>query len=218
MADSGRLFLCARCRAQVIVCRRCDSARTYCSPECADDARRASLRTAAVRYQRSMRGRMRHAARQRRYRQRQKEKAHRRYAADAADTPLAASVSTTSASAPPIPSAGAHPCEQCDCCGHAGRVARAGALPLQRAARRHRCRHCQKKVTHHPCSPPAADALLGPTSATAANPAGTIAGASRASGQCHFCRRTCEFVRHGPLRHRVIRPLRTTTGTRGFDP
>jgi hypothetical protein len=28
---AGRFFLCARCRAQVLVCRRCDRGQTYCS-------------------------------------------------------------------------------------------------------------------------------------------------------------------------------------------
>jgi hypothetical protein len=214
MPDSGRLFLCARCRAQVIVCRSCDCGQIYCSPECADDARRASLLAAGRRYQHSLPGRTRHAARQRRYRQRLREMAHRLCVLAAADAPPA-TTSTTAASASLIPIAGTNPSGCCHGCKHVCRVVRVGPLPLKRAARWRRYRHCQQKVTHHPCLTPVADALLGPTSATAASP---TAGASCASGQCHFCRCACEFVRHGPLRRRVIRPLRTTTETKGFDP
>jgi hypothetical protein len=217
MPDAGRLFLCARCRAQVVVCRTCDFGRSYCSPECADDARRASLLAAGRRYQHSLPGRTKHAARQRRYRQRLREMAHLPCVLDAADAPPATN-STTAASASLPPMGGANPSGCCHCCECTCRVVRVGPLPSQRAARWRRYRHCQPKVTHHPCSPPAADALLGPTSATAASPPGTTASASRACGQCHFCHCACEFVRHGPLRRRVIRPLRTTTGIRGFDP
>jgi len=217
MLDSGRLFLCARCRAQVVVCRTCDCGQSYCSPECADDARRASLLAAGRRYQHSLPGRTKHAARQRRYRQRLREMAHLPCVLDAADAPPA-TTSTTAASASLIRIAGANLRGHCHRCERMCGIVSVGPRPLKRAARWRRCRHCQPKVTHHPCSPPAADALLGPTSATAASPSGTTASASRASGQCHFCHCACEFVRHGPLRRRVIRPLRTTTGIRGFDP
>jgi len=67
---TGRLFLCARCRAQVFICRRCDRGQIYCANGCAQAARRASLREAAQRYQHSRRGRLAHAQRARRYRAR----------------------------------------------------------------------------------------------------------------------------------------------------
>lgn len=66
--DTARLFCCARCRAQVVICRRCDRGNRYCGPACAKAARRDSLRAAGRRYQQSRRGRFTHAARQRRYR------------------------------------------------------------------------------------------------------------------------------------------------------
>jgi hypothetical protein len=217
MPDSGRLFLCALCRAQVIVCRECDCGQVYCGAECADDARRASLLAAGRRYQRSLPGRTRHAARQRRYRQRQREMARLPCVLGAADAPPT-TTSTTSASTSLAPIAGANPSESCHCCERMCRVERVGPRPLPRAARSRRCRHCQQKVTHHPCSKPAADVLLAPTSTTAASPAGTAADTKRSSGQCRFCHCVCEFVRHGPLRRRVIRQLRSTKEKKGFDP
>jgi len=71
---SARLFLCARCRQQVVLCSRCDRGNRYCGPTCAQRARREAQRAAARRYQSSRRGQRTHAARQARYRQRQREK------------------------------------------------------------------------------------------------------------------------------------------------
>ena len=45
-----RMFLCARCRRQALVCRRCDRGQIYCAGTCAQEARRearASLAEAA---------------------------------------------------------------------------------------------------------------------------------------------------------------------------
>ena len=74
MEASARLYLCARCRCQVVICSHCDRGQRYCTDGCAERARQSSLREAGQRYQRSRRGRHCHAARQRRYRQRQREK------------------------------------------------------------------------------------------------------------------------------------------------
>lgn len=67
---SYRLYSCARCAAQVRLCRRCDHGNVYCAGECARIRRRESVRRAGARYQRSRRGATRHAARQRAYRAR----------------------------------------------------------------------------------------------------------------------------------------------------
>ena len=75
--DDARMFLCARCRCQVLVCSRCDRGQQYCGAGCSDLARRESMRAAGRRYQRSRRGRHCHAERQRRYRRRCREGAHR---------------------------------------------------------------------------------------------------------------------------------------------
>ena len=67
---SCRMFLCARCRSQVLVCRRCDRGQIYCVGTCAQEARRDRQREARRRYQATPRGRAMHAARSRRYRAR----------------------------------------------------------------------------------------------------------------------------------------------------
>ena len=60
---SARLFLCARCRDQVLLCSQCDRGQQYCSRACSSTSRRERRREAAQRYQSSRRGRRRHAAR-----------------------------------------------------------------------------------------------------------------------------------------------------------
>ena len=67
---TARFFLCGRCRAQVLLCRRCDRGQRYCGSACAHAARRDSLRAAGRRYQSTRAGRFAHADRSRRYRQR----------------------------------------------------------------------------------------------------------------------------------------------------
>jgi hypothetical protein len=69
----ARLFVCARCREQVLLCSRCDRGQRYCGRVCSRAARRQSLCAAASRYQRSWGGRIAHAARSRRWRQRCRE-------------------------------------------------------------------------------------------------------------------------------------------------
>ena len=69
----ARLFVCARCHAQVLLCSRCDRGQRYCGRACSRAARSESRREAAERYQRSRAGRIAHAARSRRWRQRQRE-------------------------------------------------------------------------------------------------------------------------------------------------
>ena len=72
MADqSARLFLCACCRIQVLVCRQCDRGQRYCAGACAATRRQVLQRGAGRRYQRSRAGRFKHAARTRRWRARQ---------------------------------------------------------------------------------------------------------------------------------------------------
>lgn len=73
MKLNARLYHCARCHCQVIICSLCDRGNIYCCA-CARLARRQSLRAAGQRYQNTHQGKLKHAARQRCYRQRQKEK------------------------------------------------------------------------------------------------------------------------------------------------
>jgi len=74
--ETARLYVCARCRVQVLLCSRCDRGQMYCGPECAQDARRQAQRQAASRYQASRRGRLAHAQRARRYRARREIVTH----------------------------------------------------------------------------------------------------------------------------------------------
>jgi len=67
----ARRFLCARCRTPVLVCSHCDRGQIYCASGCAAAARGERQRDAARRYQCSRRGRFNHAARTRRWRERQ---------------------------------------------------------------------------------------------------------------------------------------------------
>lgn len=68
----ARIFLCARCRVQVVLCSRCDRGNRYCSVACSGASRRMGQREAARRYQRSPKGRTAHAARSRRWRDQQR--------------------------------------------------------------------------------------------------------------------------------------------------
>ncbi len=76
MLPSARLYHCARydCHHQVFICRHCDRGNVYCTSECAKIARRKSLHRAAARYRLTRQGRFNNAARQGRFRARQKEK------------------------------------------------------------------------------------------------------------------------------------------------
>jgi hypothetical protein len=74
MDPVGRFFLCGRCRAQVLICSRCDRGQIYCTAECSQAARQESQRHAGRRYQQGRRGRFAHAERARRYRQRRRQK------------------------------------------------------------------------------------------------------------------------------------------------
>ncbi len=69
-----RLYNCERCQVQVRICERCDHGNVYCAGECAKIRRRESQRRSQARYQRSHQGARRHAARQRRWRERQRQK------------------------------------------------------------------------------------------------------------------------------------------------
>lgn len=65
---SGRLFVCAWCCCEVVVCSCCDRGQIYCGVDCAGQARRQTLRGAGRRCQQTRRGRRMHAARMARYR------------------------------------------------------------------------------------------------------------------------------------------------------
>lgn len=85
----GRRYLCAGCRTAVLICSHCDRGHRYCTPKCADQARRGAVRAAGCRYQASLRGRHAHAERQRRYRARQQKVTHQGSPPTALTDPLA---------------------------------------------------------------------------------------------------------------------------------
>lgn len=68
-----RLALCERCRIQLLLCGRCDRGQRLCA-DCRALRRRASLRRAGGTYRRKPRARRLQAARQSRYRDRQRDK------------------------------------------------------------------------------------------------------------------------------------------------
>ena len=72
MDRSARLFLCARCRDQVLLCSHCDRGQQYCSRACSSVSRCERRREAAQRYQSSRRGQLKHAARAACWRQRRR--------------------------------------------------------------------------------------------------------------------------------------------------
>lgn len=76
MDAPARHYLCARCRTAVLICSHCDRGQRYCAAGCAKLARIQSLQDAGKRYQESLRGRLKHAARQRRCRVRQTKVTH----------------------------------------------------------------------------------------------------------------------------------------------
>lgn len=74
MKHSPRLYYCALCHAQSIICSHCDRGQIYCSDTCSREARLKSCREAEKRYQHTPWGKYKHAARQKRYRERFRQK------------------------------------------------------------------------------------------------------------------------------------------------
>ncbi len=71
---TARLYSCARCHHQVLICSNCDRGNIYCNGECAKMARLILHRQSNQNYQKTSAGKIKHAKRQQRYRQRQKAK------------------------------------------------------------------------------------------------------------------------------------------------
>ena len=76
MMSSARIFNCARCNCQVIICSCCDRGNIYYEPNCSQAARKESLNAAGKRYQNTYSGKLNHAKRQRCYRERIKKVTH----------------------------------------------------------------------------------------------------------------------------------------------
>jgi hypothetical protein len=88
MELTARLYQCARCHCQVILCSHCDRGNIYCNTGCAEQARKASLKAAGSRYQQSRRGRFSHAERQRRFRAKREKVTHQGSPLVPANAPL----------------------------------------------------------------------------------------------------------------------------------
>ena len=71
---SARIYHCALCHQQVVLCRRCDFGNIYCLKGCADKARKRKCREANCRYRQSHHGRSNAARRQANFRRRQRQK------------------------------------------------------------------------------------------------------------------------------------------------
>lgn len=69
---TARLFHCTRCHVSVVICRHCDRGNIYCGSSCCETSRRVNHRFANQKYQRSLKGRLNHAKRQRLYCERKK--------------------------------------------------------------------------------------------------------------------------------------------------
>jgi len=89
VVESFRLFNCARCHCQIKICTWCDRGNVYC-PACAVEAKLERLRRAGGKYQRTPRGRLKHAARQRSYLVRRKKMTHRGSPKGSLELPLRA--------------------------------------------------------------------------------------------------------------------------------
>ena len=74
LMKSARLYQCARCTCQVIICSSCDRSNIYCNTGCAKQSRVLNHRKSNKLYQTSQKGKQKHAQRQRRYRARQANK------------------------------------------------------------------------------------------------------------------------------------------------
>jgi hypothetical protein len=140
---SGRLFLCASCRDQVIICGCCDRGQIYCNHGCAWRARRQTVVAAGQRYQKTARGGRMHAARQGRYRARQERVTHHGSPPPAADGLLPPDAMTTtpddvSSADGPWP-----PVLHCHWCGR-------GCLTLLRQGFLRRRRRRRVRVGHDP--------------------------------------------------------------------
>jgi hypothetical protein len=75
MCRSARLYQCARCHRQVLICSHCDRGNIYCAGDCADLSRQEKLKEAQKRYEKTDKAKKAKAQRQQRYRQCKKRKA-----------------------------------------------------------------------------------------------------------------------------------------------
>jgi hypothetical protein len=68
--ETARLYYCSCCHQQVVICSCCDRGNIYCGSLCSQQTRTLNHRIANQKYQNSLKGRLKHAQRQRHYRKR----------------------------------------------------------------------------------------------------------------------------------------------------
>ena len=188
----ARRFVCACCRAPVLVCSHCDRGQIYCAAGCSATARRQAQRDAGQRYQDSLPGRFHHAARTQRWRMRQ--------AALTASMPMPAATRVA-------PSAAQSVTHQGSPCGASNAVlATPSSMPAAAAA--------PAPASHdQPCTTVTISSTCAP-----ATPACAVAGdfppatppITSPTLRCHWCHTPCSArVRLDFLRHnRSPRPRR----------
>ena len=116
-AASARLFVCAGCRAQSLICSCCDRGQIYCAGDCAARARHRAQRAAGRRYQTSRRGRLAHADRTRRYRARCKNVTHHGSPPSPPDDLLSSGSPAIASDASAFVGRARRPYSRCDWCG-----------------------------------------------------------------------------------------------------
>jgi hypothetical protein len=140
-AASARLFMCAGCHAQALICSCCDRGQIYCAGACAAQARQRARRDAGRRYQTSRRGRLAHAERSRRYRARCKNVTHHGSPSSPPDDLLSSGSPAIASDAAALVGRARQPYSRCDWCGRrCPDLVRQGFL-RRRGSRRWRPRH-----------------------------------------------------------------------------
>ena len=135
VAAPARLFVCVRCRTQVLICSCCDRGQIYCAGGCAQEARYHAQRAAGRRYQTSRRGRLAHAVRARRWRARQKNVTHQSSPPPPPDDLVLPGSAVTASEPSPSPDARRWTwhCHWCRC--HCSQFVRQGFLRRRRVPR-----------------------------------------------------------------------------------
>ena len=117
-AASARLFLCAGCRAQVLICSCCDRGQIYCAGDCAPHARRqCASAPPAARYQTSVAGGARMPSAARRYRARRQKRDASGFTSTAAGDLLAPGSLTIASDAATPDDRPRRPISHCHWCG-----------------------------------------------------------------------------------------------------
>lgn len=190
MDRPARLFLCAGCRVQVVLCSRCDRGNLYCGRPCWRRARDVARREAARRYQRSPRGIEAHAERSRRWRERRRAALRVGVDVDKPDDAGAQKSGVT----------------------HQGWPAQGVGAPLVACTH-----HTTSSDLDHSPSAPAPKAVSTSTPATPATPStisamptGTLATPAAPATAPWYCRRCARpqpaLLRQGFVRHGLSRP------------